>query len=552
MLEREPNVAVVVPAWNEAAVIGRTIDTLLALDYPPERLRVYVVDDASTDETPDVVLAKADEHPGRVFHLRRAKGGEGKAHTLNHGLREIRAEGWYEAVLIIDADVIFTHRSLRRMVRHLADPSVGAVTAYIKEGSRPANFMNRFISFEYISAQAGARRAQNVLGAQACLAGGAQLLRRESLEAIGGEIDTSSLAEDTFTTFNVQLAGRRVVFEPHAIVWAEEPRDIAGLWKQRLRWGRGNVQVTLRYRRTWLHRSAGRLGGVSFALIWFSVFLMPALMVLSSASLVTLFVLDRELSIDAFRSLWALNLVTYLFVTLSAFAHDGPAARRSWLEAITFPGLISLAIIVWAIAARRLDDAAGLAAAVRLRVAVGLDARRLPRAAARVRPRTSAGSRARCSTSSATGRCCARSPPRRTSPSCGARRWRGRRPRRPARWETWRERRLRGRAGRRRALRAPPVLAPARHRGARGGAGRAPHRGGLTRGRPRSQPPHPRRLRARDRRRPALGPAPRAGHGSAAVRARLRAHARCCSSSGRCRPCGPARPPSCGCASSIS
>ena len=63
-LEREPNVAVVVPAWNEAAVIGRTIDTLLALDYPAERLRVYVVDDASTDETPDVVLGKAAEHPG--------------------------------------------------------------------------------------------------------------------------------------------------------------------------------------------------------------------------------------------------------------------------------------------------------------------------------------------------------------------------------------------------------------------------------------------------------------------------------------------------------
>ena len=89
-------------------MIGRTIDTLLALDYPPERLRVYVVDDASTDETPEVVLGKAAEHPGRVFHLRREHGGEGKAHTLNHGLREIRAEGWYEAVLIIDADVIFT------------------------------------------------------------------------------------------------------------------------------------------------------------------------------------------------------------------------------------------------------------------------------------------------------------------------------------------------------------------------------------------------------------------------------------------------------------
>jgi len=356
VLEHEPHVAVLVPAWNEAFVIGRTIDTLLALDYPEDRLRVYVVDDASTDETPDVVLAKAAEHPGRVFHLRRAKGGEGKAHTLNHGLRQIRAEGWYDAVLVIDADVIFTFRSLRRMVRHLADPSVGAVTGYIKEGSRPANFMNRFISFEYIAAQAGARRAQNVLGAQACLAGGAQLLRREALEAIGGEIDTSSLAEDTFTTFNVQLSGRRVVFEPHAIVWAEEPRDIAGLWKQRVRWGRGNVQVTLRYRRAWLRRnSSGRLGGISFALIWFSVFLMPALMVLSSVSLVSLFVLDRELSIDVFSTLWALNLVTYSFVTLSAFAQDGPAARRSWLEAITFPGLISLTIIAFTTADPLLD-----------------------------------------------------------------------------------------------------------------------------------------------------------------------------------------------------
>ena len=354
-LERVPNVAVVVPAWNEAAVIGRTIDTLLALDYPGERLRVYVVDDASTDETPDVVQGKAAEHPGRVFHLRRERGGEGKAHTLNHGLRTIRKEGWYEAVLVIDADVIFTVRSLRRMVRHFGDPSVGAVTAYIKEGSRPANFMNRFVSYEYIAAQAGARRAQNVLGAQACLAGGAQLLRRESLEAIGGEIDTSSLAEDTFTTFNVQLAGGRVVFEPHAIVWAEEPRDIAGLWKQRLRWGRGNVQVTLRYRHVWLRRRKGRLGGASFALIWFSVFLMPALMVLSSVALVTLFALDRDLALDVFRSFWALSLVTYLFVTLSAFAQDGSAARASWFEAIAFPGLISLAIIVCAIVAPLAD-----------------------------------------------------------------------------------------------------------------------------------------------------------------------------------------------------
>ncbi len=186
-----PRVAIVVPAWNEGAVIGATVERLLAMDYPREALRVCVVDDASTDETPDVLKAKEREHPGRVVHVRRARGGEGKAHTLNAGLARILAEDWCEALLIIDADVIFQDDTLRKMTRHLADPEVGAVTAYIKEGSRPANYLARFIGFEYITAQAAARRAQNVLGAMACLAGGAQLHSRTSLEAIGGRIDTS-------------------------------------------------------------------------------------------------------------------------------------------------------------------------------------------------------------------------------------------------------------------------------------------------------------------------------------------------------------------------
>ena len=355
-----PRVAILIPAWNEAAVVGRTIDTLLGLEYPADRLRVYVIDDASTDATPDVVRAKAREHAGRVFHLRREHGGEGKAHTLNHGLRVINAEDWYEAVLIIDADVIFTARSLSHMVRHLADPRVGAVTAYIKEGSRPANYMNRFIAYEYVNAQAGARRALNLMGAQACLAGGAQLIRRESLEAIGGAIDTSSLAEDTVTTMNLQLSGRRVVFEPHAIVWAEEPRDVAGLWKQRLRWARGNVQVTRRFHRIWLRgRRVGRLGSVSFALVWFSVLLMPLFMVASSGALVALFLMDRDFSVELFRGLWAINLVTFLFVTLSSFSLDPQTARAAWRQGVAFPGLVSLAVILYAAAPAFLDERVG-------------------------------------------------------------------------------------------------------------------------------------------------------------------------------------------------
>lgn len=346
-----PRVAVVVPAWNEEQVIGTTIERLLAMDYPQDCLRVYVVDDASTDGTPDVVRGWVARVPDRVRHLRRAKGGEGKAHTLNHGISLILAEPWAEALLIIDADVLFEDSALRRMTRHLSRPDVGAVTAYIKEGTAGPNFLNRFIGYEYITAQAAARRAQNVFGALACLAGGAQLHSRENLNAIGGRIDTSTLAEDTVTTFRTQLSGKRVVFEANAVVWAEEPGDLVGLWKQRLRWARGNVQISLQFSHMWFHgRKYGALSRGLFAFIWFTVLLMPIFMIMVAPGLVGLYMIDSAQAWSVFRSLWIFHAVIYAFVTAMSFTLDPATARRSWLQGILFPGVVSLGIMIYSVA----------------------------------------------------------------------------------------------------------------------------------------------------------------------------------------------------------
>jgi cellulose synthase/poly-beta-1,6-N-acetylglucosamine synthase-like glycosyltransferase len=344
-----PRVAVVVPAWNEGAVIGASIDRLMSLEYPRNSLRIYVVDDASTDSTPEVVLAKAARYPGSVFHLRRDRGGEGKAHTLNFGIRRVLEDEWMQALLIMDADVIYLPDSLRRMTRHLGDPAVGAVTAYIAEGSADKNYLTRFIGMEYVLAQVAARRAQNVLGAVACLAGGAQLHSRENLMAIGGQIDTSSLAEDTITTFKTQLAGRRVVFEPHAVVLAEEPQRIQALWKQRLRWARGNVQVTARYRDVWFRPSrVHNLGRFSFGIFWFSIFLLPVAMILSSLGLIGLFLLQSDLATIVFRAMWIAAACTYVYSIALAVQLDGKTGRRSWREAILFPGLVSIVVMITA------------------------------------------------------------------------------------------------------------------------------------------------------------------------------------------------------------
>ena len=354
-----PRVAILIPAWNEGAVIATSIDRLMSLEYPRDALRVFLIDDASTDETPRVAAAKAAQYPGHVIHLRRDKGGQGKAHTLNHGLAIVLGDEWMEALLITDADVIFEPDSLRKMTRHLADPRVGAVTAYIKEGSRPGNYLTRFIGYEYITAQAAGRRGQNVLGATACLAGGAQLHTRANLLALGGRIDTTSLAEDTFTTFQTQLNGRRVVFEPHATVWAEEPGSMNGLWKQRLRWARGNVQVTKRYRKLWFRPRRGHgLGGVSFGLFWFCLVLQPIFMIMSSFSLLTLYFASFPSAWLAFHALWILNAVTYIFITGFALLIDPQTARHTWRQGILFPGVVNLTIVVYTCFPRLFRDLA--------------------------------------------------------------------------------------------------------------------------------------------------------------------------------------------------
>ncbi len=345
-----PRVSVLVPAWNEGAVIGTTLDRLMRLGYPKDRLRIYVIDDASSDETPNIVVERSKRWPRNIFHVRRVAGGEGKAHTLNYGLRQLWRSSWTEAVLIMDADVIYTRSSLRRMARHLADPEVGAVTAYIKEGSRRPSYIQRFVTFEYITATGAARRAQNVLGFLACLSGGAQLHSRENMLAIGGKIFDDTLAEDTFTAFKTQLSGRKALFEPNAIVYAEEPATLDMLWKQRLRWARGNVQVTQVFKRLWFRRSEHpTLGSASMAVLWFSLFLMPLLQIGTAIGLLGLWLTDAPLAWMIFRAYWIVAALVYLLVTIASTVIDPDSARKSWREGILFPGLLSFVVIVYSL-----------------------------------------------------------------------------------------------------------------------------------------------------------------------------------------------------------
>lgn len=344
-----PNVAVIIPAWNEEFVLEHTINLLLKIDYPLSALRLYVVDDGSTDSTVPLLTQLHAEHPDNVIHIRKEGGGKGKAHAVNYGLDIVLSDDWAEAILFIDADVSFKKDALRRLTRHLADPEVGAVTAYIKEGTRNANFITRSIGYEYIASQSIARRAQNVLGVVSCLAGGAQLHTRANIELLGSRIDTSTLAEDTFTTLETQKLGKKVIFEGNAFVYAEEPKSITEVWKQRFRWARGNIQITRAFKSVWFRHKKSPLGGFLFGIIWFSVLLAPLLMISSSLGLLGLFIINKKHSAQIFYYLVNISFFVYLYTTLFAFMVDRRTSRIAWFEGIVYPGLISLLILFIAV-----------------------------------------------------------------------------------------------------------------------------------------------------------------------------------------------------------
>jgi cellulose synthase/poly-beta-1,6-N-acetylglucosamine synthase-like glycosyltransferase len=342
-----PNVAVVIPAWDEAESLRTSIMAMMGQEYPPERIRVYLVDDASTDFTPALMGKLVDQFPGRVFYLRREVGGEGKAAALNYGFAKILQKPWAEALLIMDADVIFMPTTLRKMTRHLADPTVGAVACYIKEGSASNHWLSRYIAFEYSIAQASARRTFNVIGYQPCLAGGAQLHSRENFEAIGGKIDTTTLAEDTFTTIMTQQLGRQVIFEGTTEVWAEEPASLGSLWRQRVRWGRGNIQISLVFTNIWFRKThnTGYFQKIFYDLIWFSLLLMPFLAITSTLALIYLYFENQPEAWYLMHFTSYFCVVAWVYVLISSLLADPQTARRSWVYAPMFPGAISLVII---------------------------------------------------------------------------------------------------------------------------------------------------------------------------------------------------------------
>lgn len=231
-IDPDRTISVLIPAFNEEAVIEASIRRVLA-SAEVNNIEVIVIDDGSTDNSSQIVESQFADDP-RVQLIRLSNGG--KARALNHGVQKAKGE----IIIALDADTHFEPRTIARLTRWFSDPKLGAVAGNAKVGNR-INLITRWQALEYITAQNLERRATVLLNAMTVVPGAVGAWRAETLRQVGGFPD-QTLAEDQDLTIIIQEHDWAVRYDPYAVAWTEAPETIRALARQRFRWAFGTLQ----------------------------------------------------------------------------------------------------------------------------------------------------------------------------------------------------------------------------------------------------------------------------------------------------------------------
>lgn len=241
-----PPALVLIPAYNEAKVIARTLESVLQSTY--RNFRVLVVDDGSTDGTAAIAREVSRNDP-RVCVTSKPNGG--KCSALNRGFRQ----AWEKYIVTIDADTLILPETLGHLIGPLADSSIDAVCGNVQVG-RVKRLLTRLQDVEYVTCQNYDRRAFEALNCISVVPGATGAWRRDSVLRAGG-YSADTLTEDADLTLTLLRQGAKIIYAPHARSITEAPRDARSLFKQRFRWCYGTLQCLWKHRDRFGHGSLG-------------------------------------------------------------------------------------------------------------------------------------------------------------------------------------------------------------------------------------------------------------------------------------------------------
>jgi len=240
-----PKVTVIIPAYNEGAMVEKSINAVAASDYPAGKLEIICIDDGSKDDTWSYISRAQRRFPKLVKAVQFPRN-RGKKAGLYAGF----TQGKGDIFVTIDSDSVIEKDTLRHIVAPMMhDPQIGAVAGNVKVYNRHQCLLGKMLAVRFVLSFDFLRASQSWYGAVTCTPGALSAYRREAvLPHVDAWLHQTFLgspchhSEDRALTNYVLRSGYYSVYQRSAIVHTLVPETYKGLCKMYLRWERGNVR----------------------------------------------------------------------------------------------------------------------------------------------------------------------------------------------------------------------------------------------------------------------------------------------------------------------
>lgn len=314
-----PTCSILIPAHNEAVVIGATIESMLKIVYPEDKLQIIVINDGSTDATKEIIESyAAKDCRVMLYDIPKGEGGKGKSRTLNIGMKAAKGE----IIAVYDADNTPDKDSLRYLVAQLIQhKELGAVLGKFRTVNKNKNWLTKFINIETLSfqsmLQAGRWQMHNI----ATLPGTNFVMWNWLIKRMNGW-DEEALTEDSELSIRIYQEGYKIKFIPYAITYEQEPESWRVWIKQRMRWVRGNNYVISKFAKQLTKFKNRRLAfDILYTLALYYVFF-AAIIISDLLFIVGLLNLVSISLPGPYTFVWIMAMVLFIFEIMLAISYD--------------------------------------------------------------------------------------------------------------------------------------------------------------------------------------------------------------------------------------
>jgi hyaluronan synthase len=241
-----PKISFMIPSFNEGDAVCHTIDSIMASDYPKDKIEILLVDDCSLDNTWDFIQQLAAKYPDNVVAWKNPEN-KGKPFTLVDCCRAATGE----IVSTVDSDTIISSNSIRELVSCYADPDVGGVGGIVRLKNQNASLWTRMMALQFGIFFYSTKVFENQFLTARVLCGPIASFRREifleciplilSREFLG--VTPIRYGEDAYVTTRITLGlgikkRWKVYTNFNAVAWTDNPETFDTYLKQQLRWWR--------------------------------------------------------------------------------------------------------------------------------------------------------------------------------------------------------------------------------------------------------------------------------------------------------------------------